>query len=93
MTKVINRPDTTTHVLEFPFHVIRNEKEAENVRKLSEGKEIIKIGNLFHSEEFKLMMYFAIREEGKPFSEWLKYASPAELETETVTMRPENVGL
>ena len=76
MTKVIERPESITHVLEFLFHYIKDEKEAENVRKLIGDKEVIQVHRGVDEHTFQPILYFAIPEKDKPFFYWVKYAAP-----------------
>jgi hypothetical protein len=77
--KIIERPESTTYVLDFPFHLIKDEAEAENVRKLINGKKILQIQRMVDKETFQPMLAFAIPEDGKTFSEWMKYVCRLEL--------------
>jgi len=77
--KIIERPMSTTYVLDYLFHFIKDEEEAENVRKLIGDKEIFHVQRTVDMETFQPMLAFAIPEDGKPFSEWLKYISKLEL--------------
>jgi hypothetical protein len=81
MTKVIERPMSTTHVLEFPFHYIKDEKEAENVRKLIGDKEVMQVHRGVDEHTFQPILYFAIPEKDKPFFFCVKYAAPMTLWT------------
>ena len=76
MTKVIERPMSTTHVLEFPFHYIKDEKEAENVRKVIGDREVFHVHRGIDEHTFQPILYFAIPEKDKPFFYWIKYAAP-----------------
>ena len=77
--KIIERPESTTYVLDFPFHLIKDEAEAENVRKLMSGKKIFQVMRTVDEKTFQPMLAFAIPEEDKPFSEWMKYIAKLEL--------------
>lgn len=76
MTKVIERPTSTTHVLEFPFHYIKDEMEAENVRKVIGDREIVQVHRGIDKDTFQPILYFAIPEKDNPFFFWMKYAAP-----------------
>lgn len=77
--KIIERPMSTTYVFDYLFHLIKDEAEAENVRKLIGDKEIFQVQRTVDMETFQPMLAFAIPEDGKPFSEWMKYISKLEL--------------
>jgi hypothetical protein len=77
--KVIERPESTTHMLNFPFHLIKNETEAENVKKLIGDRKIMQVHRGITPDTFQPLIYFAIPEEGKTFFEWMKYVAPLEL--------------
>ena len=32
MYRKIERPETTTYVMDFPFHLVKDKKEAENIK-------------------------------------------------------------
>jgi hypothetical protein len=81
MTKIIERPESITHVLEFLFHYIKDEKEAENVRKLIGDKKVVQVMRGVDPQTFQPILYFAIPEEGKIFFEWMKFAAPMTLWT------------
>ena len=71
--KVIERPTSTTHEIGFPFHLIKDEAEAENVKKIIGDREILHVMRSIDPNTFQPMLYFAIPEEGKQFAEWMKY--------------------
>lgn len=77
--KIIERPMSTTYMLDYPFHLIKDEAEAENVRKLIGDKKIFQVQRMVDTETFQPMLAFAIPEDDKPFSEWMKYISKLEL--------------
>lgn len=77
--KIIERPESTTYVLDMPFHLIKDEKEAENVRKLIGDKKIFQVQRIVDMQTFQPMLAFAIPEDDKPFSEWMKYVAKLEL--------------
>jgi hypothetical protein len=81
MTKIIERPESITHALEFLFHYIKDEKEAENVRKLIGDKKVVQVMRGIDPQTFQPILYFAIPEEGKIFFEWMKFAAPMTLWT------------
>ena len=76
--KIIERPESTTYMLDYAFHLIKDEKEAENVRKLIGDKKIFEIQRIVDKESFQPMLAFAIPEEGKGFYEWMKYVAKLE---------------
>lgn len=77
--KKIQRPESTTYVLDFPFHYIKDEKEAINVFSNLKEKDILVVQKLVDKDTFIPMMAFAIKDENKQFSEWLKYYVRTEL--------------
>ena len=77
--KIIERPMSTTYVFDYLFHLIKDEEEAENVRKLIDDKEIFHVQRTVDMETYQPMLAFAIPEENKPFSEWMKYIAKLEL--------------
>lgn len=77
--KIIERPMSTTYMLDYPFHLIKDEAEAENVRKIIGDKEIFHVQRTVDKETFQPMLAFAIPEDNKPFSEWVKYIAKLEL--------------
>lgn len=79
MTKVIVRPETTTHVLDFMFHMIKDKEEAKNVADLIGDKQIFQVARGVDPDTFQPILYFAIPEDNKPFNAWLKYGSTMEL--------------
>ena len=79
MTKIIERPESTTYMLDFAFHFIKDEAEAENVKNLIGEKKIFHVQRTVDSETFQPMLAFAIPEDDKPFSEWMKYIAKLEL--------------
>jgi hypothetical protein len=83
MTKVIERPMSTTYVLDFPFHYIKDEVEMKNVVTTNGSKEIVHILRSMDPNTFQPLLYFAFKEEGKPFSDWMKYVAKMEIYSET----------
>jgi hypothetical protein len=83
MTKVIERPTSTTYVLDFPFHYIKDENEMKNVVATNQGKEIFQVMRSMDPNTFQPLLYFAFKEEGKPFSDWMKYVAKMEIYSET----------
>jgi hypothetical protein len=77
--KVIERPTSTTYVLDFEFHLIKDETEMKNVVAIIGEKKIVQIARTFDLETFQPMLAFAIPEDDKPFSEWMKYITKLEL--------------
>jgi hypothetical protein len=77
--KVIERPMSTTYVLDFEFHLIKDETEMKNVVAVIGEKKIVQIARTFDLETFQPMLAFAIPEDGKPFSQWMKYIAKLEL--------------
>lgn len=79
MPKVIERPMSTTYVTEFLFHYIKDETEMKNVIAANQGKEIFQVMCSVDPNTFQPLLYFAFKEEGKPFSDWMKYVAKMEL--------------
>lgn len=77
--KKIERYDTTTYFREFPFHLIRNEQEAENVAKVIGDKKVVIIDRSVDMETYQPMIWFAVEDKDLPLSRWLKYVSYMEL--------------
>lgn len=77
--KKIERPDSTTYVLDFPFHEIKDEKEVKNIMQGRSEKDIFKVMGIVDEKTFQPKLAFAIKEENKPFSYWEKYIVPLEL--------------
>ena len=77
--KIIERPESTTYMLDYAFHLIKDKVEAENVRKLIGDKKIFEIQRIVDEKTFQPMLAFAIPEEGKSFYEWMKYIAKLEL--------------
>ncbi len=75
MAKVIERPTSTTHVVDFLFHLVKDETEMKNILAASQGKEIFKVAIVVDMNTFQPMMYFSFVEKDKPFSEWMKYVA------------------
>jgi len=82
MPKVIERPMSTTYVAEFLFHYIKDEVEMKNVVAVNQGKEMFQVMRSVDMNTFQPMLYFAFKEEGKPFSEWMKYVAKMKLYSE-----------
>ena len=79
MTKVIVRPETTTHVLDFMFHMIKDEEEMKNVADIIGDKKVFHVSRGVDPDTFQPILYFAIPEDNTPFNAWLKYGSTMEL--------------
>lgn len=77
--RVIERPDSTTVVVETLFHLIRHETEAKNALSGVKEEDIIQFMRAIDPATFQPILYFIIKKEGKPISEWLKYCAPMEL--------------
>ena len=78
--KKIERPDSTSYVMEVPFHLIKNKIEFENIMKDIVNDQIIDLGLFIEPNTFQPMKYFAIKlkpDDGFPF--WLKYVVELEL--------------
>jgi hypothetical protein len=82
MPKVIERPMSTTHILDFPFHYIKDEAEMNNVVAVSKGKEVVQIMRSMDPNTYQPLLYFAFKEDDKPFSDWMKYAAKMEIYSE-----------
>lgn len=74
--KIINRPMSTSYVPEFAFHLIKDEEEANNIKKIIGDKKVVKVMQTLDQKTFTPMILFAIEDTNKPFAEWLKYVSP-----------------
>lgn len=78
--KKIERPESTTYVLDFPFHYIKDEKEAKNIfGNLKEEDFLVVQKKKMIDDNFNPLMALAIKDTNKPFSEWLKYIVRMEL--------------
>jgi hypothetical protein len=75
MTKIIVRPDNTTYVLDFAFHYIKDATEMKNVASLIGDKEIFQVMRTVDPNTFQPLLFFAIPEKDKPFSDWMKYVT------------------
>jgi len=73
--KIIERPTSTSYVLDFPFHFIRDKFEANNVKNVIGDREIVHVARGMNPSSYMPMLYFAVRDDSKPFSEWLKYVT------------------
>jgi hypothetical protein len=82
MTKVIERPMSTTYVLDFPFHYIKDENEMKNVVDSNNDKEVMQIMRTMDPNTFQPLLYFAFVDESKPFSDWMKYVAAMEIYSE-----------
>lgn len=71
--KKIKRPDSTTYILEFPFHEIKDETEAKNVMQGHTVDDIFVVLPWVDQKSFKPKLAFAMRQEGKDFYHWEKY--------------------
>ena len=78
MVKIVEHPTSTSHVLNFNFHYIKDAAEAENVKKIMGDKKPFIVGRTVDMKSFQPTLYFAIP-ENKPFIDWLKYAAPMEI--------------
>lgn len=81
--KVIKRPESTTVVIEFYFHEIRDEKEAKNIMEGHTEEDLFVVGKFVDEVSFQPKIYFAIREKDKLFVDWKKYVATMELLHET----------
>lgn len=79
MPKIIERPMSTTHFVEFAFHLIKDEREAENVSALIGDREVMIVSKGMDPDTFMPMLYFAIKNDEKPFVDWMKFVSPLTL--------------
>lgn len=69
----------TTYFREFPFHLIRNEQEGENIASVIGDQNVVIIDRSVDMETYQPMIWFAIEDKHKPMSQWLKYVSHLEL--------------
>jgi len=76
--KIIERPETTTVVAEFYFHVVKDEKEVKNIMEGHTENDLFVVAIKFDEITFEPTLYFAIR-ENKPFITWKKYVASIEL--------------
>lgn len=76
--KKIERAETTTHILEFMFHEIKNETEAKNVMLGVYKEDIFVFSRWVHPETFQPWIFFGIR-NGDKVIDWPKYCAPMEL--------------
>lgn len=71
--KKIERPDSTTYIIEIPFHEIKDETEAKNVMQNNTVDDIFVITPLLDGKSLQPKLAFALRQEGKDFHHWEKY--------------------
>jgi hypothetical protein len=76
---VIERPESTTYVLEFPFHLIRNEKELQNMMQGYTSADGVVIQNLVEKDTYQPLVAVALRDEKRPFVHWHKFVVRLEL--------------
>lgn len=76
--KKIERPESTTHILEFMFHEIKNETEAKNVMLGVSEENIFVFSKWIHPKTFQPWIFFGIR-SGDTVTNWPKYCGPVEL--------------
>lgn len=76
--KIIERPETTTIVAEFYFHVVKDEKEVKNIMEGHTEDDLFVVAKKVDEITFEPTLYFAIR-ENKPFITWKKYVASIEL--------------
>ena len=79
MTRIIERPNTTTYVIDFMFHYIKDATEMKNVASLIGDKEIFQVMRTVDPNTYQPLLFFAILEKDKPFSDWMKYVIKMEL--------------
>ena len=84
--KVIERPMSTTHVQEYMFHLIKDEAEAKNVSNILGDRKPFIVQRSVDMATFQPLLYFAIPNDTKPFSEWSKYVTPLTLMDNFVTL-------
>jgi hypothetical protein len=77
--RIVERPDFTSYFPDFAFHLIKDEEEAKNVNMLLGDKKPFVVMRSVDTETFQPMLFFAIPEDNKPFSDWLKYVTRLEL--------------
>lgn len=78
MRTEIIRPGIVSHQLSFVFHVCKDEKEVKNALAGINEDDIFEVYNTVDTKTFEPIKYFAIRKEGKPFIDWLKFAAKLE---------------
>lgn len=81
--KVIERPESTTVILEFLFHVIKDEKEIKNVMEGHTEDDLFIVSRVVDEISFQPKMYFALKEKNKSFNEWKKYVATMKLVEDT----------
>jgi hypothetical protein len=80
--KKIERPDSTTVVIETMFHLVKDKAELANILKgLDVDKQVKNCGTIVDPEMLQPISYIWI-DEGKSFFESLKYAIPMEYTVE-----------
>lgn len=84
--KVIERPESTTYMLEFPFHYIKDEKEVSNIFRGKSKDEIFIVGKRVDVHTYRPQLALAIKKENLPFSQWEKYLVDLELYAETYSL-------
>ncbi len=78
----IERPDSTTIVLDFPFHLVRDETELKNILvDVDTEKQVKSLGRYMDTVSFT-PHYIMWVDKGKPFMESVKFVVPAEYLTE-----------
>ena len=89
--KVINRPMSTSHVMEFPFHYIKDQAESDNIKKLIDGKNTVHVMDRYDPESARYLRYFAVEDANKPFAEWFKYVTTMSLSNYELTIANDKV--
>lgn len=71
--RIVERPDSTTHFLEYPFHLIKDEKEADNIFRNVNQEQILVCERYVDSVTFQPWIAFVIFGKDKNFSQSLKF--------------------
>lgn len=72
----VERPESTTHLVEVQFHEIKSAEEAKNVLDGVAEEDIITFGKFIGEISFEPWTYFMIKREGIPATFWFKYCAP-----------------
>ena len=74
--KKIERPMSTTIVLDALFHECKTVEEWKNVLMGVDENDIFEYARWVDKDTFQPWMAVVIKKENKPVSEWQKYAFP-----------------
>lgn len=73
--KTIQRPESTTIILEEKFHFIKSKEELKNVLEGVKEEELLLWGRLIDVDSFQPLVAFIILKQGNSISESYKYIS------------------